>query len=198
MSTELRHVKGLSDFNNILKKLPKEFQDKIMRTAIRDGGKVFAEELERVAPVASGETKGTVRVRVRSIKGRVACSVTVGGKLFPQAYWYEFGTQPHLIMAKEEARPQRVTRRGEVKGVSIRTMNRMLYRGSLKIRGKLVGASVMHPGQRPRPWVRPALDRKAGDAIIAIANRIRKELGRKKYGGNKALRGQLKRIEVFA
>jgi hypothetical protein len=69
----------------------------------------------------------------------------------------------------------RETRRGPRK-VSIGSINKMVKRGSLKIGEHFVGSVVMHPGHSAKPFLRPALDQKAEEAVNAmgayIAHRV--------------------------
>ncbi len=71
--------------------------------------------------------------------------------------------------------PVRETRHGPRK-VGIGTMNKMLRRGSLKIGENFVGPVVMHPGHAAKPFLRPALEQKAEEAVTAmgayIAHRV--------------------------
>jgi hypothetical protein len=52
----------------------------------------------------------------------------------------------------------------------------MVKRGSLTIGGNFVGPVVMHPGHAAKPFLRPALDQKAEEAVNAmgayIAHRV--------------------------
>ena len=67
----------------------------------------------------------------------------------------------------EEARPIRNTRRGP-RRLSMGTINKMVARGSLVIGGNFVGPMVHHPGHVPKPFLRPALDQKAQEAVAAM------------------------------
>ena len=51
-------------------------------------------------------------------------------------------------------------------------MNKMLKRGSLKIGENFVGPVVMHPGHAAKPFLRPALDQKAEEAVNAMGTYI--------------------------
>lgn len=68
-----------------------------------------------------------------------------------------------------------MTRHGK-KTYSIGTLNKMAHRGSLKIGENFVGESVHHPGAQPKPFMRPAIDEKQGEAIRAVGEQIRKRL----------------------
>ena len=59
-----------------------------------------------------------------------------------------------------------------LRGLSLRTINKAVARGSLVINGTFVGDAVMHPGFAAKPFLRPALDRKAEDAVNAVGKYI--------------------------
>ena len=69
----------------------------------------------------------------------------------------ETGTAPHFIRVDDSQR----------RGMGINRINKSVKEGSLVINGKFVGATVHHPGARPHPFLRPALDMKEGEAIAA-------------------------------
>jgi len=175
---ELRHVKGLADLQKFLNTLPANVERNIMRGALRAGAKPITALAQ--SNVTSQEVRAAIKVKVSTRKGRITASISAHTN-DNKPFWLEYGTQAHLISVRADARPQRMTRRG-LRSYSVETLNRMIARGSLIIGGAFVGASVKHPGARPKPWIRPALDMGTPLAITAMAEYIKKRLARGKDG----------------
>lgn len=184
------HVRGLQDLQKFLSMLPSQIEANVLRGALFAGAKVIRDEAKRLAPVAPPTAKnrrlykgyaGALRDSIRAgamldkKAGEVYAYVRAGshgksrkGKGADAYYarWVEYGTAAHVI----KARPG---------GPSASALNRRARKGSLRIGGNFVGASVMHPGSQPRPFLRPALDRRARDAVVAAAVYMRKRLATK-------------------
>lgn len=178
MATET-HIAGLSDLYAQLQQLPGKVESNIMRGALRAGQKVIQTAAINNVPVEDGELRKSIRIsfRARSQKyGWVRMHLVAGSKDAYYSHMVEFGTAQHIIRAKE--RPTRTTRRGTVKGLSIKTMNKMLQSGSLKIGGRYVGASVLHPGAKPTPFMRMAFDGSQAQALEAMRDYIARRLPR--------------------
>lgn len=168
-------VKGLKELTQFLQKLPDNLQNGVMRGAMRAGAKVLQTEAEQNVPVDQGDLKNSFKVSTRSRRGVVVATVRADDY---KARWVEYGTAAHWISVDATAKPTRMTRRGR-RSVSLKTLNKALAQGSLKIGVHFVGASVAHPGARPHPFMRPALDAKAGDAVVAAGNYIKARLSSK-------------------
>lgn len=163
------HVTGLADLKQFLDALPAKVEKNIMRGALRAGANVIKAEAKARCPVGppsatgakryklyAGALRDSIRVSVKASRGgRVVASVKVGGKLKNGAdVWYarliEFtGAVAHSIEAR--------------KG------------GALAIGGGLY-RKVPHPGMKPKPFLRPALDGQARNAIMATAEYIKQRL----------------------
>jgi HK97 gp10 family phage protein len=144
-----QNVTGLRELNAFLQVLPVKIEKNILRSALRAGGNVIKNEARANVPVAEGALKKSVRVTTSSNGGVVKATVKAGGKKAPHAHLVEFGTRPHKILPKNAA--------------------------ALAIAGAVV-SSVDHPGARPNPFMRPALDSKHTEAVAAIAEQTRKRL----------------------
>ena len=184
------HVKGLQDLHKLLQMLPAKIEANVLRGALYAGAKVIRDEAKQLAPVAppTGKNRrlykgyaGALRDSIRAgamvdrKAGKVYAYVRAGshgktrkGKGADAYYarWVEYGTAAHVIRARAG-------------GPSASVLNRRMKRGSLRIGDAYVGASVMHPGARPRPFLRPALDSKAREAVVAAAVYMRKRLATK-------------------
>lgn len=148
------NVKGLSDLQKFLDQLPAKIERNIMRAALRQGANVIkAEAQQQLAShgnVKTEELSKGLKVSTRSKGGRVSASVKTRGKHAYIARWIEFtGAAPHIIKAK--------------------TGKALSFGGG-------VFAAINHPGFTAKPFMRPALDGKAGAAVVAVGEAIKKRL----------------------
>ena len=146
------HVTGLSDLQKFLDELPAKIERNIMRGALRAG-------MNQIKPVAqanvskvSGLLAAGLKVGTRSKNGTVFATLRTTGKHAFVARWVEFGTKPHKIEPKKA---------------------KALTLGGMRFQ------SVQHPGARPRPFLRPALDQQAQAAVIAAAEYMKERLATK-------------------
>lgn len=145
----LTNLKGGAELQAFLSSLPAKVEQNIMRGALRAGAKVIAEEAKNNVPVKSGDLRDSIRVGTRAKRGQVTASVKAGNK---KAYYYnfvEFGTAAHEIKPKDAK--------------------------SLFFAG-MFGDLIAHPGNRAKPYMRPALDSKSNEAIEAVGRAIGKRL----------------------
>lgn len=143
------HIRGGRELAQFLGALPVKLEKNIMRSASRAGANVFKAEAKLTVAVDEGALRDSIRVSVKVKRGVIVASVKAGGKKAPHAHLVEFGTAPHKI---EPANA-----------------------GALAIAGQPV-RSVDHPGAKPSPFMRPALDAKSSEAVEAVAAQIRKRL----------------------
>ena len=145
-------VKGLADLNKFLQQLPAKVEQSVLRGALRAGANVVMAEAKANVPVDSGQLRDGLKVSTSSRRGRVTAKVKATGKHAFIAPWLEYGTAAHKIGAKSK------------KGLSF---------GGLFVKG------VQHPGARPKPFLRPALDGRAQDAVVAAAQYMKRRLATK-------------------
>lgn len=146
-------VEGLAELHRLLQDLPAKLEANVLRGGMRAGAKVIEAEAKRIVPVGTGpqagELRDSVRVSVRSIKGKVQATIKAGGKKAWYARLVEFGTAAHLIRPKN--------------------------RKSLFF-AAIAREEVHHPGAKKKPFMRPALDSKAPQAVQTLADYIRARL----------------------
>jgi HK97 gp10 family phage protein len=158
MSSDVTQVKGLAELQAALDQLPAKIEANIMRGAMRQGAKVLLAEAKGTAAFAddTGALRASLRITTSVRRGTVTAAVKAGPTKADKRPWYarlvEYGTKPHTIRAKP----------GSV----------------LQFLG--IGATVVnHPGAKARPYLRPALDARSGDAVQAVAAYIRNRLASK-------------------
>lgn len=167
------YVKGLKELQQFLNVLPAKMEANVMRGAMRAGAKVLNDYAKERAPIGQprsgskrryggypGALRDSLRIGTRLNYGTVIARVIAGGKnkktgadVF-YAHMIEFGTKAHTITARN---------------------------GGMLAFGGGFHKSVEHPGIKPKPFMRPALDTQATRAVIAVANAIKKRL-LKKHG----------------
>lgn len=159
-------VKGKSEVQRFIAQLPGEIERKLLRGAGRTGANVIAQEARERC--ISSEVRDGIKVRVRSSETQVIAKVQVRGKGSYIAPWLEYGTAPHFISVDDSQRG----------GRSVKRINTETKAGSLVIGGQYVGSTVFHPGARPHPFLRPALDTQASAAIKAAQGYINSRVGK--------------------
>lgn len=146
---DLVHVKGLRELGKALQTLPDRIQRGAMRGALRAGAKVVRDAARENINSVSGDLARSLKLSTRSRGTEVKASV--GTKLF-YARFVEFGTRQHAIGPRDD--------------------------GSLYFGGRYVD-SVDHPGARPHPFLRPAIDAQASAAVAAVGQYLKLRLATK-------------------
>jgi HK97 gp10 family phage protein len=167
-------VSGLDELKRTLADLPRKIQRNIMRSAVRAGATVIADEARRLVPVRFGQLKHSIRIKAGLTKTGAIATVSVGSrdKVFRKgrptkspykrltaegavqysaayyAHFVEFGTKPHAIKAK---RAKALTVPGSFARAPFRK-------------------SVMHPGAKANPFMRTAASSKAQAALQAAVD----------------------------
>ena len=149
-------VTGLAGLQALLDELPARVEGNVVRGGLRAAAKVVETEAKRLCPVGkTGDLRDSIRVSLRSKHGRISATVKAGDAKAYYAHMVEFGTARHWIKPKN--------------------------RKSLFVAG-LLREAVDHPGAKKEPFMRPAIDGKANEAIDAMAvylrERIPKEIDR--------------------
>jgi hypothetical protein len=158
-------IKGRSAVSAFLARSPEQLVDRVLRGAARAGGKVIADSAKDRS--VSDDVANAIIVKLKREDHRIIVRITVRpGWMMARAIWLEHGTAPHFITVADDQR----------KGLSIARINDKVGEargdGSLVIGGKFVGTTVFHPGARPFPFLRPALDLSRDDAVRAAQQYI--------------------------
>jgi hypothetical protein len=127
---------------------------RVLRGGARAGATVIADEIKLRTP--SDEVRTELRMRVRQVGDAVVAKIDLPpGWARSVGIWLEYGTSPHYITVDDAQRD----------GKSVQRINSLSKAGTLVINGEPVGATVFHPGARPHPTFRPALDTKQAEAV---------------------------------
>lgn len=146
------HVTGLSALNDFLQQLPAKVEANCMRGALRAGMNVVKPAAQANVHSISGLLAAGLKIGTRIKGGTVTASLKATGKHGYLARWVEFGTKAHNIAGKKN--------------------------GWLSF-GGIFAKSVAHPGAKPHPFLRPALDSQAQNAVVAAAEYMKNRLADK-------------------
>lgn len=149
MSTRDEVIAGGRELDDLLKTLPLKLQKNISRAALRAGAAVMLQEVRTRIPVASGDLQRSARITTRARGTNISASVKVGNSVAWYAHLVEFGTRRHRITAKPGS--------------------------AMRFAGVTVH-SVLHPGTRARPFMRPAAGAGFAAAVRAVGNKYRERL----------------------
>ncbi|MCW2395887.1 MULTISPECIES: HK97 gp10 family phage protein [unclassified Sphingobium] len=163
--------RGKSEVLSFLARLPEEIETKLLRGAGRAAATVVADEAKDRS--VSDEVSQAIKVATKREPGQIVAKVQVKGPGAYKAPWLEYGTEPHFISVDDSQRD----------GMSIGKINRETKAGALVIGGNFVGTTVFHPGARPYPFLRPALDVKETEAVAAAQAYINTRISRGRIVG---------------
>jgi hypothetical protein len=146
MPSEFR-LKGGAELMEMLDRIPDRLGRNIVRGALRAGAKVVADEAK--IRVGSARIAKQIKVGSRASGTVISSKVSVReakGTLGFVAWFLEYGVAPHWI------RPKR--------------------KGGLELAENVVRGEVHHPGFGAKPFLRPALDARAAEAINVMGEYI--------------------------
>jgi HK97 gp10 family phage protein len=146
------NITGLKELQTAMQDLPARIERNIMAGAIAAGTRIILNEAKVRAPDQDIK-KALSQRQKKGRKGEIIREVYIkqkkGMNLF-YAKFFEFGTASYY------------TGKGRSKGAPYKIPKRP---GVLKIGENFVTGQVTHPGIKPQPFMRPALDTKASEAI---------------------------------
>lgn len=161
-------VTGLKELDAYLSALPKNMQTGAYRAGLTAAAAVIRDEARMRAPKRTGAFSKSIRSGSARKNADGTFSITVGprGKRGFLGVFHEYGVRPHYIARTGKGEGRVAIRnakdgKGTIKG------------GAMKIGDEFVSGIILHPGFAPQPFLRPALDIKADEAVQAFAARIR-------------------------
>lgn len=160
-------VSGVADLDKFLAAFPKKLATKAYRRALTAAADPIEKEARLRAPKKSGKMakaikKGSPR---KNQDGTFSISVRMTGRDAFLGLFAEYGVEPHLIARKGGRRGRAALKAAKGQGDN--------SGGVLKIGDEFVSGIISHPGYAASPFLRPALDLRAEDAIAAFAASLR-------------------------
>lgn len=146
------HVKGLKELDEVLEQAPPKIQRNVLRGSLRAGMNVVKPVAQSNVHSESGLLAAGLKVGTRARGTTVTANLKATGAHAHVAPWVEYGTKPHTIKASP---------------------------GKAMMIGGMYVQSVEHPGARPHPFMRPALDSQAQAAVIGAAEYMKARLATK-------------------
>lgn len=171
MATETSvQIKGLKELDDLLKALPAEIEGKIVRTALRNGQKVIADAARSILSangnMKSGALYRSVRIAFNKKEverfGWMRARVFAGNRTAWYAHLIEFGTGQYYAGTKSNSKRAPYV-------IKPKTRKALFFGGQAH-------EQVTHPGIRPQPFMRPALDANGHKAIETFADYVRDRL----------------------
>ncbi|MEO1488768.1 MAG: HK97-gp10 family putative phage morphogenesis protein [Pseudomonadota bacterium] len=168
-------LKGMREFEAVLSALPANIQRNAMGRGLRAGARVIRDEARLRAPKDTG--KMAKAIRTGSPRKREDGTFTIRIYVDERkehgflGYFIEYGVLPHFISASG-------VQTGDNARASSRAARRANRRarengGVLVIGNDFVSGVVEHPGHAAHPFMRPALQNKANEAVAEFAKAVR-------------------------
>lgn len=167
-------IKGLKELMAFLDAFPQRLQKGAVRSALTAAARPVRDQARANAPRQTGKMAKAIKTGSPRINqdGTVRIKVRLAGEHSYLGWFHEYGVQPHFISAGDSGQsPRMLTRDGLLGDLTGDAATQ-----SLKIGDRFVSGAVLHPGMAPRPFLRPALDMRANEAVEAFADRVRSYL----------------------
>ena len=166
MTTTLKGGKELMAF---LDALPERLRKNAVRASLTAAAAVIRDQARANAPRETGKMAKAIKSGRPNVNqdGTVSVKVRMRGEHSFLGTFIEYGTSPHFISAGDSGKSPRLLTRSAKNG----GMN--TDGGALKIGNNYVTGAVWHPGIPAKPFLRPALDQKANEAINAFGAKMR-------------------------
>ena len=161
-------VSGLKQLDAYLAALPMNLQKNAIRAGLTAAARPVRDEARNLAPKSSGAMARAIRTGSprQNQDGTFSVSISLKGPHSFLGLFHEYGVSPHLIASTGSGEGRVAVRKAaQGKGkVGAKVM---------KIGDDFVSGIIQHPGHRAHPFMRPALDAKADEAVRAFADRVR-------------------------
>lgn len=163
-------TKGFNELNEWLSVFPAKLQKNAVKSALIAAARPVRDEARSRAEHKTGKMRKAIKTSKPNINqdGTVSVKVKLDGDHSFLGWFQEYGVAPHFIRAGDSGKTPRLlnkaAKRGDVLG-DVAT-------GHLKIGDNFISGEVFHPGRAARPFLRPALDVRAKDAVQAFGDRL--------------------------
>lgn len=165
---------GGRELDAVLSALPMRMQRQAYRQALTAAAAPVRDEARLLAPKRTGKMAKAIRTGSprQNSDGSFSVSVRLDGRgKGSHAYlglFHEFGVAPHYLQGGDSGISARLlTRKAKTHGATSEAATKRV-----QIDGQFISGAVFHPGFAPRPFMRPALDAKADEAVKAFAEKI--------------------------
>ena len=187
------NLKGGRELMAFLDALPAKIEKNVLRGALRAGAKVIQQEARANVSAKSGLTRKAIKIDTVTDGGQIKARVKLRGKHSYLGWWLEHGVGAHLIISGDsDVSTRALNKRAKKSGVLKDAGNGLIRVGgyeymtgprgqrtdddAMKINDKFIRGAVMHPGFAPKPFMRPALDTKAKEAVQAVGDYMKHRL----------------------
>lgn len=155
------NVKGLSELQVFLDTLPAKIETNILRGALRAGARPIYQAAKQAAPV--GDVSEIAKFKYKLYPGALRDSIRISARI--------------------DRRNRNITASIKAGGKKRKTGADVFYAHMVEFGTRphalSKGGEVTHPGTAPRPFMRPAIDSQAQNAILAAGEYIKKRLSTK-------------------
>lgn len=162
-------LKGGKELLSFLDAFPDRLKKNAVRSALSAAAKPVRDQARSNAPRESGKLAKSIKTGSPKVEhaGTVTVKIRLQGEHSFLGHFFEYGVAPHFIRAGDS-------------NLSARKLTQKLGReggtadgGAMKIGDNYVTGAVLHPGFAAKPFMRPALDFKAEEAVNAFGERLR-------------------------
>lgn len=160
-------VTGLADLDRYLSMLPGNLQKGAYRAGLTAAAKPVRDEARLRAHKKSGKMARAIKTGSprQNQDGSFSVMISLKGEHAFIGFFEEYGVAPHLIAPKAKGLGPAGLKAAASSGAKVG--------GVMKIGDEFVSGIIHHPGHAAHPFLRPALDVKAEEAVLAFAARIR-------------------------
>lgn len=170
-------LKGGPELLAFLDAFPAKLQKGAVRAGLTAAAKPIRDQARANIRKKSGATAKSIKTSSSRVNqdGTVSVKVQLKGRNSFVGLFLEYGVAAHLITAGDSKTSAKVANKSAKQLGS--TFDEAT--GALKIGENLIRGAVMHPGFAPMPFLRPALDTKASEAVNEFGKRVRTYLSSK-------------------
>ena len=168
MASSRFSVDGLAELDKLLKSLPVRIEKNVLKGALRAGQKVMLQgaksHLNEVTKRDSGALENSLRIRFARRSegyGWVRSYLVAGDRHAFYSHMVEFGTASFYSGSGETV--------GAPYVIAPKVKKSLFFGGQAR-------KAVVHPGIKPKPFMRPALDEQAESSIRAMTEYLRRRI----------------------
>lgn len=167
------NLKGGKELSAFLQAFPKKLANGAVRAGLVAAAAPIRDQARALAPRQTGQLAASIKTGSSRVNpdGTISITVRTDPKNNPHAFlglFFEYGTAPHFITAGDSGKSVRLLNRAALRDGAVSDVDSR----KLRIGNSVVTGGVMHPGMAARPFMRPALDMKANEAINAFGERV--------------------------